>query len=473
MREIGPQIICTHKGISSIVGSTPELADPSDIGPAAKRNPDVNFVVYHSGSSPAAAASVRTTRTTPRRRASTASSVRSSRPASSRTATCTRSSAAPGGTSCAIPTAAAHVLGKLLEVRRRASGCSGAPTRSGSARRRIRSRRCARSRSPRRCRKRHGYPKLTPAIKAGIFGLNAAALYDIEPIAGRCELTPTEIEKIRATLPPATHIRARDRGRRRAHDRRAPSRLHAVGSTFRSMAHRDRAAGHRESAARSAIAPARRRSCAPVADAARRRRPRRVHAAGGGRRAAVHARRGVAHAPAQRSHLRSQRRRHDAVGDEPGRRSRCGSSARRERSEVVDGMRAMLRPDVEYRIAHHDDLDVGAAARGASRSSRASCSTRTACASSPRRPITGPVEPTLGFRIEHDGQAVVLAGDTVPCAGLDELCRGADVYVQTVLRDDLVQPGADAALPRHDRLPLDGRAGRADRGARRACTRSC
>ncbi|MDQ1477622.1 MAG: ribonuclease, partial [Actinomycetota bacterium] len=34
---------------------------------------------------------------------------------------------------------------------------------------------------------------------------------------------------------------------------------------------------------------------------------------------------------------------------------------------------------------------------------------------------------------------VVLAGVTVPCAGLDELCRGADVYVQTVLRDDLVR----------------------------------
>jgi len=50
-----------------------------------------------------------------------------------------------------------------------------------------------------------------------------------------------------------------------------------------------------------------------------------------------------------------------------------------------------------------------------------------------------PVEPTLGYRVELDGKAVVLAGDTVPCAGLDELCQGADVYVQTVLRDDLVR----------------------------------
>ena len=50
-----------------------------------------------------------------------------------------------------------------------------------------------------------------------------------------------------------------------------------------------------------------------------------------------------------------------------------------------------------------------------------------------------PVEPTLGYRVELDGASVVIAGDTVPCAGLDELCRDADVYVQTVLRDDLVR----------------------------------
>lgn len=33
---------------------------------------------------------------------------------------------------------------------------------------------------------------------------------------------------------------------------------------------------------------------------------------------------------------------------------------------------------------------------------------------------------------------VAVAGDTVPCAGLDDLCPGADLYVQTVIRDDPV-----------------------------------
>ena len=50
--QIGPKIICTHKGISQIVGSTPELASPGDIGAAAARNEDINFVVYHSGFEP-------------------------------------------------------------------------------------------------------------------------------------------------------------------------------------------------------------------------------------------------------------------------------------------------------------------------------------------------------------------------------------------------------------------------------------
>lgn len=50
-----------------------------------------------------------------------------------------------------------------------------------------------------------------------------------------------------------------------------------------------------------------------------------------------------------------------------------------------------------------------------------------------------PVHPTVGYRIEHEGSAVVIAGDTLPCEGLDRLCEGADVYVQTVIRPDLVQ----------------------------------
>jgi ribonuclease Z len=49
------------------------------------------------------------------------------------------------------------------------------------------------------------------------------------------------------------------------------------------------------------------------------------------------------------------------------------------------------------------------------------------------------VEPSVGYRFEHDGKVAALAGDTVPCPELDELCRDADLYVQTVIRADLVK----------------------------------
>jgi ribonuclease Z len=104
---------------------------------------------------------------------------------------------------------------------------------------------------------------------------------------------------------------------------------------------------------------------------------------------------------------------------------------------VVDGIRAMLAPDISYRRAHHDDLDwdprFAVAEIGPGPVSDDGTVRITAAATDHR-----PVEPTLAYRIEHDGESIVLAGDTVPCAGLDEICAGADIYVQTVLRDDLV-----------------------------------
>lgn len=104
---------------------------------------------------------------------------------------------------------------------------------------------------------------------------------------------------------------------------------------------------------------------------------------------------------------------------------------------VVDGMMAMLAPDIEYRIAHHDDLTWAPQVSVTEVESGVvweADGVRVIAVATDHRPV----EPTVGYRVEHDGKAVVVAGDTVPCAGLDEICAGADVYVQTVLRDDLV-----------------------------------
>jgi len=107
-------------------------------------------------------------------------------------------------------------------------------------------------------------------------------------------------------------------------------------------------------------------------------------------------------------------------------------------SEVIDGMLAMLAPDVSYRIAHHEDLtappdvivhelepgdafEVGDLLVLVGRTDHR------------------PVEPTIGYRVELAGRSIVVGGDGIPCDSLDELCRGADVYVQTVVRDDLIR----------------------------------
>jgi hypothetical protein len=50
VRATGPRIVCAHKGIGAPVpGASPAGASPRDIGPVARRYPDLTFVVYHSG----------------------------------------------------------------------------------------------------------------------------------------------------------------------------------------------------------------------------------------------------------------------------------------------------------------------------------------------------------------------------------------------------------------------------------------
>jgi ribonuclease Z len=104
---------------------------------------------------------------------------------------------------------------------------------------------------------------------------------------------------------------------------------------------------------------------------------------------------------------------------------------------VVAGIMMTLGADIAYRQAHHDDLNWGPQFEVAEIGPGVlydEGGVRVTAAATDHRPV----DPTLAYRIEHDGQSMVVAGDTVPCAGLDELCRGTDIYVQTVLRDDLV-----------------------------------
>ena len=105
---------------------------------------------------------------------------------------------------------------------------------------------------------------------------------------------------------------------------------------------------------------------------------------------------------------------------------------------VVEATLAALAPDISYRIAHHADITEPPAVTVREYTDGQvwdSDEVRITAAPTDHRPV----EPTLAFRIEHGGASVVLAGDTVPCATLDDLARGAGALVHTVIRKDLVE----------------------------------
>ena len=105
---------------------------------------------------------------------------------------------------------------------------------------------------------------------------------------------------------------------------------------------------------------------------------------------------------------------------------------------LIEATLAMLAFDVKYRIDHHDDLNAGPVIETVELEPGDSFTVGD-CAITAYQTDHSPVFPTLGYRIEQAGGVVAIAGDTVPCAGLDALCKDADIYVQTVIRDDLVK----------------------------------
>jgi ribonuclease Z len=111
----------------------------------------------------------------------------------------------------------------------------------------------------------------------------------------------------------------------------------------------------------------------------------------------------------------------------------------------VDRTLEMLSDDIGYRLAHHADLTEGPSVEVHEATGGVvfeEGGVRVAAAPTDH----APVRPTLGYRVEHGDASVVIAGDTVPCAGLDQLCAGASVYVQTVVREALIRSVPSARL---------------------------
>ncbi|HEY4929412.1 MAG TPA: MBL fold metallo-hydrolase [Acidimicrobiales bacterium] len=105
---------------------------------------------------------------------------------------------------------------------------------------------------------------------------------------------------------------------------------------------------------------------------------------------------------------------------------------------LVAATEAMLETDIGYRLAHHEDLTwrpgtvVTDIAEGVVFEQG---DVRVTAVPTDH----APVHPTVGYRIDDGGSSVVIAGDTVPCDGLDRLSAGADVLVHTVVRRDQIE----------------------------------
>jgi predicted TIM-barrel fold metal-dependent hydrolase len=174
-RKLGVRNIAIHKGLPFGQQSY-EHSTCADIGRAAKRFPDVNFLVYHSGF----VADAREGPYDPKRTDCVDGLVTSVR----------ESGVAPGSNVYAElgstwrflmrdPDAAAHVLGKLFAAVGVDNVLWGTDSIwYGSPQDQIQAFRTFQISDA--FAQRYGYPKLTPAIRAKVFGRNALAVYKLD-----------------------------------------------------------------------------------------------------------------------------------------------------------------------------------------------------------------------------------------------------------------------------------------------------
>lgn len=189
-RALGVRNIAVHKGLP--FGSRGfEYSLARDIGPAARRHPDMVFLVYHAGFDPA----VREGPYDPAARAGVDVLLRSMRDAGR-----------PGNVYAELgstwrylmrdPQQAAHVLGKLLKTFGEDRVLWGTDSIwYGSPQDQIQAFRAFEIDAA--LQERHGYPALTPAVKRKVFGLNASRVYGLDPGAARRRLARDRVHKSR------------------------------------------------------------------------------------------------------------------------------------------------------------------------------------------------------------------------------------------------------------------------------------
>lgn len=176
-RKVGVRNICIHKGLPFGPRSY-EHSTCRDIGPIAKRFPDVNFLIYHSGY----VAGKDEGPYDPKRTDGVDALVTSVLEAGVKPNS--NVYAELGSTwrfvSLRDPTSAAHALGKLFKYIGEDNVLWGTDSIwYGSPQDQIQAFRTFQIAED--LRAKHGYPTITPALRAKVFGLNAAKPYALSP----------------------------------------------------------------------------------------------------------------------------------------------------------------------------------------------------------------------------------------------------------------------------------------------------
>ena len=176
-RAVGVKVICVHKGLP-FGRQSYEHSQCSDIGVVAKRFPDVSFLIYHSGF-------VSSVREGPWTGGGAGDGI------DTLIRSLVENDVKPGSNVYAElgstwrflmrdPEQAAHALGKLLKYCGEDNVLWGTDSIwYGSPQDQIQAFRTFQI-SP-ELRAQHGYPEITPALRAKMFGLNATRIYPVSP----------------------------------------------------------------------------------------------------------------------------------------------------------------------------------------------------------------------------------------------------------------------------------------------------
>ena len=177
-RTLGVKTICVHKGLPFGPRSY-EHSQCSDVGVVAKRFPDVNFLIYHSGF-------VTDVKEIPYDHAAKRDGI------DTLIRSLVDNKVAPGSNVYAElgstwrflmrePEQAAHAMGKLIKYCGEDNVLWGTDSIwYGSPQDQIQAFRTFQV-GP-ELREKHGYAEMTPQLKAKIFGLNAARIYGVKPV---------------------------------------------------------------------------------------------------------------------------------------------------------------------------------------------------------------------------------------------------------------------------------------------------